>query len=158
MISEQSLSTIQKSINEAILESQTTAVATEELIEPNEIEAAQVSPAEIPSDDLTISRPSDDVTISRPSDDLTISRPSDDLTISRPSEDPIPCSNFLDEPAIPSQQEECSDPYRHRAILDLGAELFHHLDDLKGVDGEYVLHILEVTEARLQLPPPVLFS
>lgn len=120
MISQQSLSSIQNSIDEAILESQTTSVPTEELIETNEIVAAQESPAA-------------------------------EITISIPSEDPIPCSNFPDEPVIPSQREECNDPYRHRAILDLGAELFDHLDDLKGVDGEYILHILEATQARLQL-------
>jgi hypothetical protein len=36
----------------------------------------------------------------------------------------------------------------HRAVLDLGSELFECLEELNGLKGEYVLHIYEQTGTR----------
>lgn len=61
-------------------------------------------------------------------------------------------------PSLRVDRDDHYDGYRHRAILDLGAELFDHLSELNGVNGEYVLHILEATGARLESLPFLLPS
>jgi hypothetical protein len=55
----------------------------------------------------------------------------------------------VEEPIPPVLEQVESYPcLGHRAVLDLGPELFESLEALNGVNGEYVLHIFEQTGTR----------
>jgi hypothetical protein len=119
---------IQKSIDDAILESNVVPLTTEDSIEAT-INETLVAPP--PSAAAVVVAPA----------------------FETPTEEELssPVQSFIEEPVIPSQPVESCDHYdfhRHRAILDFGPHLFEHLNELNGVNGEYVLHIWETTGAR----------